>query len=210
MAGHVQPDLQHSGGRRPDHRRLRCGRGLPRHGDRHNIWSVRDVAGLLNGMRDAGVISDYALFGAAAQMRYTEALATLDADVLVVMPSPNRLDVLGPLYDYCRARGYEPEGEAVRVGAWPVQFVPVFSDLTREAVRAAETADFEGVQFRVVGADYLAVIALSVGRAKDMARVLALLESGAVSPQGVRYLASRHGLLDAWARFRSRFLDDRE
>ena len=166
------------------------------------------MAGLLNGMRDAGVISDYALFGAAAQMRYTEALATLDADVLVVVPSPNRLDVLGPLYDYCRTRGYEPEGEAVRVGAWPVQFVPVFSDLTREAVRAAETADFEGVQFRVVGADYLAVIALSVGRAKDMARVLALLESGAVSPEGVGDLASRHGLLDAWARFRSRFLDD--
>jgi hypothetical protein len=161
-------------------------------------------------MRDAGVISDYALFGAAAQMRYTEALATLDADVLVAVPSPDRLDVLGPLYDYCRTRGYEPEGEAVRVGAWPVQFVPVFSDLTREAVSAAETADFEGVPFRVVGADYLAVIALSVGRAKDMARVLALLESGAVSPQGVRHLASRHGLLDAWARFRSRFLDDRE
>ena len=166
------------------------------------------MAGLLNGMRDAGVISDYALFGAAAQMRYTEALATLDADVLVAVPSPDRLDVLGPLYDYCRTRGYEPEGEAVRVGAWPVQFVPVFSDLTREAVSAAETADFEGVPFRVVGADYLAVIALSVGRAKDMARVLALLESGAVSPEGVGDLASRHGLLDAWARFRSRFLDD--
>ena len=161
-------------------------------------------------MRDAGVISDYALFGAAAQMRYTEAVATLDADVLVAVPSPDRLDVLGPLYDYCRTRGYEPEGEAVRVGAWPVQFVPVFSDLTREAVSAAETADFEGVPFRVVGADYLAVIALSVGRAKDMARVLALLESGAVSPEGVGDLASRHGLLDAWARFRSRFLDDRE
>ena len=168
------------------------------------------MAGLLNGMRDAGVISDYALFGAAAQMRYTEAVATLDADVLVAVPSPDRLDVLGPLYDYCRTRGYEPEGEAVRVGAWPVQFVPVFSDLTREAVSAAETADFEGVPFRVVGADYLAVIALSVGRAKDMARVLALLESGAVSPEGVGDLASRHGLLDAWARFRSRFLDDRD
>ena len=168
------------------------------------------MAGLLNGMRDAGVISDYALFGAAAQMRYTEALATLDADVLVVVPSPNRLDVLGPLYDYCRTRGYEPDGEAVRVGGWPVQFVPVFSDLTRAAVRAAETADFEGVPFRVVGADYLAVIALSAGRAKDMARVLALLESGAVSADGVRDLAHRHGLEDGWTRFRSRFLDDRD
>jgi len=171
---------------------------------------VKAVANLLNGMREEGVITDYALFGAAAQMRYTEAVATLDADVLIAVPQPDRLDVLGPIYEYCRARGYEPQGEAVPVGAWPVQFVPVFSDLTREAVSAAETADFEGVPFRVVGADYLAVIALSVGRAKDMARVLALLESGAVSADGVRDLAHRHGLEDGWTRFRSRFLDDRD
>jgi hypothetical protein len=161
-------------------------------------------------MRDAGVIADYALFGAAAQMRYTEAVATLDADVLVAVPSPDRLDVLSPIYEYCRTRGYALEGEAVRVGAWPVQFVPVFSDLTREAVKAAETADFEGVPFRVVSAVHLAAIALSVGRAKDLARVLALFECGAVSAEAVRDLAHRHGLHDAWSRFRSRFIDERD
>jgi hypothetical protein len=87
-----------------------------------------------------------------------------------------------------------------------VQFVPVFSELTREAVCAAETADFEGVPFRVVGAPHLAAIALSVGRAKDMARVLALLECGAVSSEAVSVLVQRHGLPEAWARFWSRFL----
>jgi hypothetical protein len=170
---------------------------------------VKEVAALLNAMRDAGVIRDYALFGAAAQMRYTEAVATLDADVLVAVPSPDRLDVLGPIYDYCRKRGHAPEGEAVRVGAWPVQFVPVFSDLTRAAVDMAETADFDGVPFRVVSAEYLAVIALSVGRAKDMTRLLALLESRTVAAESIGDLAKRHGLHEAWARFRSRFLDER-
>jgi hypothetical protein len=58
---------------------------------------VRGVVELLNGMCDAVVISDYALFGAAAQMRYTEAVATLDADVLVAVPSTDRLDVLAPI-----------------------------------------------------------------------------------------------------------------
>lgn len=164
---------------------------MPRHGDHRNIGIVKDLANLLNEMRDAGVVSDYALFGAAAQMRYTEAVATLDADVLVTVPSPDRVDVLGPIYKYCRTRGYEPEGEAVQVGAWPVQFVPVFSDLTREAVSAAETADFEGVPLRVVGAGHLAVIALSAGRAKDMARILALLESEAATPEGIGGLARR-------------------
>jgi hypothetical protein len=183
---------------------------LPGAGDPATIRPVRAVAELLNGMRAARVIDEYALFGAAAQMRYTEAVATLDADVLIAVPAPDRLDVLEPIYAYCRTRGYEAEGEAVRVGAWPVQFVPVFNPLTREAVRLAETADFEGVPFRVVGAVHLAVIALSVGRAKDFARVLALLESGAARRDDVADLAARHGLSDAWSRFTRRFLDDRE
>jgi hypothetical protein len=170
---------------------------------------VREVAALLNAMRDSGVITDYALFGATAQMRYTEPVATLDADVLVAVPAPDRMDTRGPIYEFCRTRGFEPEGESVRVGAWPVQFVPVFSQLTRDALAAAETADFDGVPFRVVSAVYLAVIALSVGRAKDFARVLALMESGAVTRAEVGLLAAREGLADAWNRFCTRFLDDR-
>jgi hypothetical protein len=170
---------------------------------------VRDVAALLNAMRDSGVITGYAPFGAAAQMRYTEPVATLDADVLVAGPAPGRMDTLGPIYEFCRTRGFEPEGESVRVGAWPVRFAPVFSQLTRDALPAAETADFEGVPFRVVSAVYLAVIALSVGRARDFARVLALMESGAVTPEDIGMLAVRQGLADAWDRFSTRFLDDR-
>jgi hypothetical protein len=171
---------------------------------------VKEVAVLLNAMRDSGVVADYALFGAAAQMRYTEPVATLDADVLVAVPAPDRLDVLGPIYEFCRARGYEAEGESVRVGAWPVQFVPVFNQLTRDALAAAETADFDGVPFRIVGPTHLAVIALSAGRAKDSARVLALLESGSVTQEQVAALAAREGLSDAWTRFSLRFLDERD
>ena len=114
---------------------------------------MRDVAQLLNEMRAAGVICDYALFGAAAQMRYTEPVATLDADVLVALPSPERMDVLSPVYEFCTGKGFLSEGEAVRVGAWPVQFIPVFSALTREALEHADTDDFEGEPFRVVRAD---------------------------------------------------------
>jgi hypothetical protein len=147
------------------------------------------------------------LFGAIAQMRYTEPVVTLDADVLVALASPEGLDVLKPIYEFCAARGYQPEGEAVRVGAWPVQFVPVFSALTGEALEEAETADFEGVSLRVVRADYLAVIALSVGRAKDFARILGLLESGSVTREQAARLAARHGLAPAWTRFEERFLN---
>jgi hypothetical protein len=55
-------------------------------------WTVpmRRVTLLLHEMVEAGVITNYALFGAVAQIRYTELVATLDADVLVSVPSPER------------------------------------------------------------------------------------------------------------------------
>ena len=168
---------------------------------------MREIAKLLNEMQAAGVISDYALFGAAAQIRYTEPVMTLDADVLVVAPSPERLDVLRPIYAFAAKKGYTPDGEAIRVGAWPVQFIPVISGLTREAVQQAETVDFEGVPFRVVRAGHLAAIALSVGRAKDLTRILALLESGSTTREEIADLAQRHGLDAAWKKYRLRFLD---
>ena len=169
---------------------------------------MKEVAQLLNEMCSEGVITDYALFGAIAQMRYTEPVATLDADVLVVVRSAERLDVLTPIYEACIRKGYNLEGESVRVGAWPVQFIPVFSPLTREALEQADTADFEGEPFRVVRADYLAVIALSAGRAKDFTRILALIEVGSVTPEDIAALAERHRLAEAWKRFKTRFLDD--
>jgi len=52
-----------------------------------------EVARLLNDMVEGGIITDYAVFGAVAQMRYTEAVVTLDADILVAVPDPDALDV---------------------------------------------------------------------------------------------------------------------
>ena len=46
---------------------------------------MKQVAQLLNDMIACGVIQNYALFGAMAQMRYTEAVATLDAEKRVIL-----------------------------------------------------------------------------------------------------------------------------
>ncbi|MBN1552932.1 hypothetical protein JW979_15770 [bacterium] len=95
-----------------------------------------------NDMMDSGIITNYAVFGAIAQ-----------------------------IYAFSQNLGYIPEGEAIRAGDWPVQFTPVFNPLTEEAMEKAEVADLEDIPFRVVRADYLAVIALSVGRSNDFDRI---------------------------------------
>ncbi|HKM90418.1 MAG TPA: hypothetical protein VJX29_07380 [Candidatus Acidoferrales bacterium] len=169
---------------------------------------MKEVVQLIHEMQAAGVIHDYAFFGAIAQMRYTEPVITLDVDVLVDIPSPDRIDSLAGVYEFCARKGYRPEGEAVRVGSWPVQFLPAFNALTREAMVQAETCEFDGIPSRVVRAEYLATIALSTGRSKDHERILALLESGKTSRENIETLARRHGLGEAWQRFARRFLDE--
>lgn len=169
---------------------------------------MKELAKLLNEMCQQGIIANYALFGAVAQMRYTEPVATLDADVLVAVPGEERLDVLKPIYEFCATRGFPPKGEAIEVGSWPVQFIPVFSPLTREALEEAETVDFEGVPLRVVRAVHLALIALSVGRGKDFARILALLETGSVNRQEIEELAHKHDFTNEWKKFQKRFFDE--
>lgn len=169
---------------------------------------MKHVAILLNQMLENGVIADYALFGAAAQMRYTEAVATFDADILVAVPSPDRIDVLTPIYEFCAAHGYHPDGEAIKVGSWPVQFMPAFSHLAEVAMKEADSADYEGIPFRVVRAEHLALLALAAGRSKDFLRILSLLESKSVTRKAIEALAPTFDLGDAWLRFKSRFLDE--
>ncbi len=169
---------------------------------------MKELAQLLNEMLSTGVIQNYALFGAVAQMRYTEPVATIDAALLIAVPSPKGLDILSGVYEFCSKKGFQPEGEAIKVGAWPVQFIPAFSPLTQEAMEQAETADFEGVPLRVVRADYLAVIALSVGRPKDFMRILALIESGSIKREEIGPLAGRFGLSEVWQRFEKKFSND--
>ena len=169
---------------------------------------MEEVAKLLNAMVADGIVSDYAVFGAVAQMRYTEAVATLDAGILVTVPDADRIDALTPIYEYCAERGYTAEGEAIRVGSWPVQVIPVFDAVTKAAIAEAETGDIDGVPLRVVTPEYLALIALSVGRPKDFARILALLENDAVSRHAIATLSARNGLSSDWEHFEARYLDD--
>jgi hypothetical protein len=168
---------------------------------------LKEVAQLLEELKTSGIIQDYALFGAVAQMRYTEPVATLDAHVLVLLSDDTGLDALGPIYSFCKNRGHMPEGEAILVGNWPVQFIPVFSPLTEEAVREAETGEIAGAAVRVVRAIYLAVIAPSVGRPKDHLRILALIEAGAVHEKELQKLAERYNLTNRWLLFKERFLN---
>jgi len=168
---------------------------------------MRELIELIDEMLRANVVQNYAVFGALAQMRYTESVVTMDADILIGVEDDS-IAVLSPIYAFCRERGYLPEGEAIRVGAWPVQFIPAFDALSRDAMLLAEVGDIDGLAVRVVRADYLAVMALKVGRAKDRLRILALIESDAVQSVEIENLAKQFELENMWMKFKEQFLNE--
>ncbi len=75
-------------------------------------------------------------------------------------------------------------------------------------MECAEEVDIDGVSIRVVKADYLAVMALKVDRAKDKTRILALLESKSVTPEQIEVITVKHNLSQQWLKFKELFLNE--
>ena len=173
--------------------------------------ALREVLDQVRRMESDGVVARYAIGGAVGATIYLEPAATFDVDIFVVFKSEQEgaLISLTPIYEYLRANGATIEGEHIRIGDWPVQFLPTANDLLKEAMAEAVDVAVDGIATRVFSAEHLAAIALQTGRAKDKSRLLQFVESGAMDSQRFGSIVSRHGLSKQWELFKSQFLGDR-
>jgi len=167
--------------------------------------TMKPVFRLLNEMVRDGAIPNYAIGGAIGAVFYVEPFATQDVDVFVLMDSePGRLVTSIPGWTYLNDRGYtEIRGEAIVIGNWPVQFIPVSNELEEEAYLNAVTVDFEGEPVRVMLAEHLVAIMLNTGRLKDRARVQMFLSQDAVDVEILGEIIKRYGLETSWAEFQN-------
>ena len=164
---------------------------------------------VINKLEQQGLIGRYAIGGAVAATRYIEPIQTYDLDIFVVLPvSPSGLISLTPLYTYLTRLGYLPQGEAIVIEDWPVQFLPVYDGLTEEALAQATEVVFGATPTRVMSAEHLAAIMLQVGRPKDHARLLQFFDLHVLDEEVLADIVARHGLTAQWDRFRSRFLNE--
>lgn len=163
---------------------------------------------VLNEMVRDGAIANYAIGGGIGAIFYVEPFATQDIDVFILMPeSDSGLIATMPGWGYLKRRGYsEVRGEAIVVEGWPVQFIPVGDPLETEAYLNAEVLPFEETRVRVVLAEHLVAIMLSVGRPKDLARIEMFLSQEAVDIEGLLDIIKRHGMEETWAAFQNRLL----
>ena len=159
--------------------------------------SFADALRVLNDMKQARVVEDYAVAGAMAMVFWTEPVPTFDLDVLVFLAEDaGPIVSLAPIYDWTAARGYSTQAEHVIIEGVPVQFLPAHDELADEAIERAATLQYEGVPVRVVRPEYLVALYLEPGARtmKRRERAAALRESPAVDPAVLEGLLERFGL----------------
>ena len=167
---------------------------------------MKQTLAVIEGLHGNGVIGSYAVGGAVGAAFYLEPVATLDVDIFVLFEPAPMILTLTPIYDACVKLGYQPQGDAILIEGWPVQFLPADQPLVAEAVREAVVRESDGLTTRVMTAEHLMAIALQTGRAKDHARLVMFVEAGIADEGRLRDILSRHSLLDAWMKFENRFL----
>jgi hypothetical protein len=166
---------------------------------------------VINQLEQEGLVERYAIGGAIAATRYIEPIQTYDLDIFVMLPlSPSGLISISPIYTYLTQRGYTPQKECIIVEGWPVQFLPVYNQLTEEALERAIEVKFGLTPTRVLSAEYLGAIMLETGRSKDHARLIQFFEHDALDRAVLEDIVKRHGLRSKWEVFQRRFLSEDE
>ena len=102
-------------------------------------------------MTRRGIIKAYAIGGAIAATYYIEPVLTYDLDIFFI-PAKEGLDVLSPIHDYAKERGFSTQAEAILIEDFPVQFIPACNELVREAVDKSAALKYRDVEARVVTA----------------------------------------------------------
>ena len=156
---------------------------------------------IINGLQKSGAIQAYAVGGGIAATFYIEPVLTYDLDIFFV-PTGDGLDVLSPIYRELKKRGFRTERELVIIEGIPVQFIPVYNELIKEAVEEAVESTYKRVRVRIVRPEYLLAISLQTNRPKDRERALQLLDQGKLDLKLLAGLLKSHGLSERFQKLR--------
>lgn len=156
---------------------------------------------VVNDLEKNGVIEGYAMGGASALLFYAEPALTFDVDIFIFLPGDKGskgLVNLGSLYKALEFRGYYPEKEHVLIAGIPVQFIPVYNELVKEAVEKAIVKEYEGVKIKVMKIEYLLAIMVGTNRPKDRERINNLLDNIQYDAHMLDEILGRNSLQKKW------------
>lgn len=84
----------------------------------------------------------------------------------------------------------------------PVQFVPVYNELVKEAVQNSVEVKYGRIKTKILGPEYLVAIMLQTYRAKDRERIIKIFEEAEVDLKLLIKLLKKYKLTERYARFK--------
>lgn len=154
------------------------------------------------------LIQDFAIGGGIAVLYYTEPLLTYDLDIFFI-PVKESLDVLSPIYNYFRRKGFKTHKEHILIEGVPVRFIPVYNDLVKEAVENSIKVRYGRLKTKVIGLEYLVVIMLQTYRSKDRERIIKIFVEAEVNLKLLNNILKKHNLYEKFTGFRRTYLGRR-
>ena len=157
-------------------------------------------------LKEQKVFKDYSIGGGIAALYYIEPLLTYDLDIFFI-PLEERIDVLAPIYDYLKEKGFKAKKEHVLIEGVPVQFIPVYNELVKEAVQNSAEVKYGRIKTRILGLEYLVAVMLQTYRAKDRERLVKVFDEAKTESKLLKQILKRHGLYDKYVRFKEMYFD---
>ena len=162
---------------------------------------MKKTFSVLNDLKKKGLIHDYAIGGGIAAVFYIEPVLTYDLDVFILLSDEKDMQPLSAVYEYLKMKGFLPKQEQIVIEGIPVQFLPAYTELLREAVTEAQVIDYQGTTTRVMTVEHLLAIMLQTGRPKDRERFFKVMEEARIDSGTLSRILDRFVLQDKFKKW---------
>jgi len=167
---------------------------------------VEKTLKIIKELKEKKVLKDFSIGGGIAALYYIEPLLTYDLDILCI-PIEDSIDILTPIYRYLKERGFRTKGEHVLIEGVPVQFIPVYNDLVKEAVLYSDEVKYGRIKTKVLGLEYLIAVMLQTYRPKDRERLIKVLEEAKIDLKLLKKILKKYRLYDKYVQFKEMYFD---
>lgn len=161
---------------------------------------------IIKDLKEKKVLKDFSIGGGIAALYYIEPLLTYDLDIFFI-PIEDSIDILAPVYQYLKEKGFKTKGEHVLIEGVPVQFIPVYNDLVKEAVQYSDEVKYGRIKTKVLGLEYLIAVMLQTYRPKDRERLVKVFEEAKIDLKLLKKILKKYGLYDKYVQFKEIYFD---
>lgn len=164
---------------------------------------------IIKELQKEGLIKKYAVGGGIATIFYVEPILTYDLDIFfiplsegVLTEEQKELITLSPIYDWFRKKGYKSDKEHIIIEGVPVQFIPVYNELIKDAIEDAVEVKYKNTMIIILKAEYLLAIMLQTFRPKDKERIIKLIDETKIDNIFLTNILQKHKLKEKFDKFK--------